>query len=102
TQLLVAQAASRLDRGLPSEREVRMAKAKASEVIPTLLRLAHQVTGGIGYYQGYPLERYSRRALKLAASCGNAREHRRRRAELRRVDSSTLCHDDGHGAGGLR
>ncbi|MHB8574398.1 MAG: acyl-CoA dehydrogenase family protein [Dehalococcoidia bacterium] len=76
-RLLTAQAASRLDRGLPAQREASMAKAKAAQAIPLLLRTAHQITGGAGFYQDYPLEGYLRRAIDAAALYGTAIEHRR-------------------------
>jgi alkylation response protein AidB-like acyl-CoA dehydrogenase len=82
TRLLVAQAAWRLQEGLPAAREVAMAKAKASEAIPALLRLAHQVTGGVGYYRDYPLEGYYRRAVAAAAAYGGPLEQRRLLAAL--------------------
>jgi alkylation response protein AidB-like acyl-CoA dehydrogenase len=95
-RLLVAQAADRLDAGLPVEREIRMAKAKASEAIPALLRTAHQLTGGAGFYRDYPLEGFYRRALDARASYGNALEHRRRLAALHRENPDALRHEDAH------
>jgi alkylation response protein AidB-like acyl-CoA dehydrogenase len=95
TRLLVAQAAWRLQEGLPAAREVAMAKAKASEAIPALLRLAHQVTGGVGYYRDYPLEGFYRRALDAAASYGGPLEHRRALAELAARDPAALRRPDG-------
>mgnify|MGYP001484383497 CR=1 FL=1 len=107
TRLLVAQAAWRLHEGLPAAREIAMAKAKASEAIPALLRLAHQVTGGVGYYRDYPLEGYYRRAIDAAASYGGPLEHRRLLAGLAAQNPALLRRDDGHtvpdgAAGGIR
>ncbi|HLZ71795.1 MAG TPA: acyl-CoA dehydrogenase family protein [Dehalococcoidia bacterium] len=96
TRLLVAQAAWRLHEGLPAAREVAMAKAKASEAVPELLRLAHQVTGGVGYYRDYPLEGFYRRAIDAAASYGGPLEHRRFLAGLAAQDPALLRREDGH------
>jgi len=95
TRLLVAQAAWRLQEELPAEREVAMAKAKASEAIPALLRQAHQVTGGVGYYRDYPLEGFYRRALDAAASFGGPLEHRRALAGLAAQRPAALRRPDG-------
>ncbi len=96
TRLLVAQAAWRLQEGLPATREVAMAKAKASEAIPAVLRLAHQGTGGVGYYRDYPLEGFYRRALDAAAAFGGPLEHRRTLAELAAGNPAALRRPDGH------
>ena len=42
-RLLFYQAETRLSEDHPAEREVVMAKAKASETIPALTQLAHQI-----------------------------------------------------------
>jgi 3-oxocholest-4-en-26-oyl-CoA dehydrogenase beta subunit len=74
-RLLVWQAADSLARG--GVREVALAKAKTSEAIPKLTRLAHQVHGAIGYYRDYPLELYYHRAIDGQAAYGDAAHHRR-------------------------
>ena len=85
-RLLAYRAAWSLDRAggdLPAQavrRAVAAAKAKASEAVPWVTRLAHQVHGGVGYYRDYPLEIFTRRAIAAAAAYGDARYHRRRLA----------------------
>lgn len=81
-RLLVWQAAARLAGGRPAAREVAMAKAKASEAIPALTRMAHQIHGAIAYYRDYPLELYYHRALAAQAAYGDARVHRGTLARL--------------------
>ena len=75
-RLLTWQATAALDLG-QAKAEVAMAKAKTSEAIPALTRIAHQIHGAIGYYRDYPLELYYHRALAAQAAYGNASYHRR-------------------------
>ena len=94
--LLVANAARRFATGEEAIVAAHMAKAKAAAAIPTLLRLAHQITGGVGFYEDYPLAGYYRRAIDLAASYGTAAEHRRALADLVRTHPAALRHGGGH------
>ena len=48
---------------------------------PAITRLAHQVTGAVGYYTKYPLELYTRRALAASVSFGGVDYHARRLAD---------------------
>ncbi len=82
SRLLSWQASSALADGLSGEREVAMAKAKASQCIPALTRTAHQIHGAIAYYRDYPLELYYHRALAAQAAYGDAAYHRRALASL--------------------
>jgi alkylation response protein AidB-like acyl-CoA dehydrogenase len=86
-RLLTYQAADALA-GRTAEREVALAKAKTSEAIPALTRLAHQIHGGVGYYTSYPLELFSRRALAAASAYGNAAYHRRALGRILRERAS--------------
>ncbi len=86
SRLLTWQAAARLGGGRPAMREVAMAKAKTSEAIPALTRMAHQIHGAIAYYRDYPLELHYHRAIAAQAAYGNAAHHRRALARL-------LCQD---------
>jgi len=95
-RLLVYQAAALLDKGVSCAREVSMAKAKASEVIPALTRLAHQIHGSIGYYRDYPLELYYHRALAAQFAYGDAFFHRRELARILREDVSRFRGESGH------
>jgi len=94
--LLAASAVQRLEKGENAAIAAHMAKAKAAAAIPVLLRLAHQITGGAGFYEEYPLAGYYRRAIDLAASYGTAAEHRRTLAELARMHPAALRHGGGH------
>ncbi len=85
-RLLSYQAAACLAAGRPAEREVSIAKAKASEAIPALTRLAHQIHGSIAYYRDYPLELFYHRALAAQAAYGNAAFHRRQLARILREE----------------
>ena len=94
TRLLARQAAARLSSGRDARREVSMAKAKASDVIPALTRTAHQIHGAVGYYRDYPLELSYHRAIAAAASYGTAADHRRALAQLLREDPKAFRGDN--------
>jgi alkylation response protein AidB-like acyl-CoA dehydrogenase len=89
-RLLIYQAATRLSAGQEAERDVAMAKAKASEAIPRITGLAHQIHGAVGYYRNYPLGLHNDRAVAAQAAYGSARHHRRRLAQLLHRDSRTF------------
>lgn len=93
---LTAQAVWRLAEGREAGREVALAKVKASEGIPALLRMAHQLHGGVGYYTNYPLEMLYRRSMAAAATYGSARWHRRRLAHLLATDAARFRHAGAH------
>jgi len=57
---LVYGAARTVDRGMPHRRLVSEAKKFATEAAWSIVNTAMQVTGGIGYTNVYPLERYLR------------------------------------------
>jgi alkylation response protein AidB-like acyl-CoA dehydrogenase len=71
-------------------REVAMAKAKASEAIPALTRIAHQIHGAIAYYCDYPLELFYHRAIAAASAYGNAAQHRRVLGDLLAADMTSF------------
>ncbi|MFN8558047.1 MAG: acyl-CoA dehydrogenase family protein [Dehalococcoidia bacterium] len=95
-RLLAWQAAARLARPDDPTREVAMAKAKASEVVPGIARTAHQIHGGVGYYTDYPLGVYYNNATAAQAAYGNAAHHRAELAELLRQSPQYLRPDLGH------
>jgi len=95
-RLLVYQAAATIDSGRNYAREVSLAKAKASEAVPALTRLAHQIHGSVSYYRDYPLELYYHRALAAQVAYGDAFFHRRLLAGLLRDDLSRFRGDMGH------
>jgi alkylation response protein AidB-like acyl-CoA dehydrogenase len=96
SRLLSWQASSAIGAGLAGEREVAMAKAKASQCIPALTRTAHQIHGAIAYYRDYPLELYYHRALAAQAAYGDATYHRRTLARLLTSDMNSFRGTDPH------
>jgi alkylation response protein AidB-like acyl-CoA dehydrogenase len=99
TRVLTEQAIALLDNRLPAEREVSLAKIKASEGLLRVLDIAQQVHGGVGYYDDYPLETYFRRTIAAQGAYGSARWHRSRLGDfllgapdrLRRPDAHELA-----------
>lgn len=96
-RLLARQACARLDTNRDARREVAMAKAKASEAIPAVTRLSHQIHGAIGYYRDYPLELFFHRAIAAQAAFGDALHHRRVLADMLASDPESFKGDNRHG-----
>jgi alkylation response protein AidB-like acyl-CoA dehydrogenase len=96
SRLLSWQASYSLADGLAGQREVAIAKAKASQCIPALTRTAHQIHGAIAYYRDYPLELYYHRALAAQAAYGDAAYHRRVLAHLLTTDPKAFRGQDSH------
>ena len=61
SRLMTFQAACKISEGLPYEREVSMTKAWVSDSCRSLVALAHQVMGGIGFMEETDLQLYFRR-----------------------------------------
>lgn len=61
-RLLILQAASMRERGLPCLSEASQAKLFASEMAESVCSKAIQIYGGYGYLEDYPVERYYRDA----------------------------------------
>ena len=61
-RLLILQAASMKERGLPCLSEASQAKLFASEMAEAVCSKAIQIYGGYGYLEDYPVERYYRDA----------------------------------------
>ena len=61
-RLLILQAASMRQRGLPCLSEASQAKLFASEIAESVCSKAIQIYGGYGYLEDYPVERYYRDA----------------------------------------
>lgn len=74
-RLLAYQACWLLENSMPSDSAVYAAKLKLNHAYPLITRLAHQVTGAVGYYTEYPLELYTRRALAASVSFGGVDYH---------------------------
>ncbi len=80
-RLLAYQACWLLSQGADARVAVSAAKLKLSRVYPAITQLAHQVTGGVGYYTEYPLELYTRRSLAAANAFGGVDYHAARLAQ---------------------
>lgn len=96
TRILTEAAALRLDQGLAAERAASLAKIKAAEAVGAVVRTAHQLHGGIGYYTDYPLELLYRRSMRAQPAWGSARWHRARLTRLLREDLSRFRRDGAH------
>ncbi|PON13276.1 hypothetical protein C2W62_35210 [Candidatus Entotheonella serta] len=91
-RLLAYHACWLLSQGLDARAAMSSAKLKLSRVYPAITRLAHQVTGGVGYYTEYPLELYTRRALAAASTYGGADDHAARLGELLWGEQAEMTH----------
>jgi alkylation response protein AidB-like acyl-CoA dehydrogenase len=96
SRLLAWQAAAALGKGLAGSREVSMAKAKCSDVMPAATRIAHQIHGAVAYYRDYPLELYYHRAIAAQAAYGDAGHHRRVLSHLLNTDIDAFRGEDRH------
>lgn len=65
SRLLVRQAATLRDHGLPFTREAAAAKLFATDTAMKVTTDAVQILGGVGYTKEYPVERYMREAKVL-------------------------------------
>ncbi|MEE4352856.1 MAG: acyl-CoA dehydrogenase family protein [Desulfatiglans sp.] len=74
-------AAWRISEGIESEKEAATAKAYCGEAFKDVTKLAHQVSGGIGFTEEYDLHLYTRNAKKLELLFGNGSFHRNRVAD---------------------
>lgn len=70
------QAAWKISEGLPFEKEASMSKAWVSDVYRELLRLGHQVMGGIGFMEETDLQLYFKQAKAAELAYGDADYHR--------------------------
>jgi len=95
-RLLSWQAAGSLGEGAAGAREVAIAKAKCSDAIPAVTRIAQQIHGAVGYYRDYPLELYYHRAIAAQAAYGDAAHHRRALARLLSADMDRFRGNDRH------
>ena len=73
---LAQQAAWTIAEGLPSEREVAMAKAWTSQAFHRVCTAAHQCHGAIGFTKEHNLQLYTRRAKVMELSYGDLESHR--------------------------
>jgi alkylation response protein AidB-like acyl-CoA dehydrogenase len=73
---LTYEAAWLLSSGLPAAKEVAMAKTWVSEATGRVVRLGHQIHGGVGYTIDHDLQLYYRRGKAAQALFGDASFHR--------------------------
>ena len=73
---IVHLAAWTVSEGLPSEREVAMAKAWTSQAYQRVCTAAHQCHGAIGFTKEHNLQLYTRRAKVMELSYGDVETHR--------------------------
>jgi 3-oxocholest-4-en-26-oyl-CoA dehydrogenase beta subunit len=72
---LTYQAAWRIARGLPTDREAAMAKAYVSGAAGLVTRLAHQILGAISFCDEHDMHLYYRKAKSAAIAFGDADYH---------------------------
>ena len=65
-----------ISEGLECEKEAAVAKAWCGEAYKDVTKIAHQVTGAIGFTEEYDLHLYTRQAKKLELLFGNEAFHR--------------------------
>jgi alkylation response protein AidB-like acyl-CoA dehydrogenase len=70
------QAAWKVSQGLPSRKEVAMAKAWSSDALKRITTLAHQIHGGIGFTKDQNLYLYFRYAKAAEVTFGDANLHK--------------------------
>ena len=75
SRYITYQAAWRLSEGLPSEREVAMAKAWVNDAYRRVCALGHQCHGAIGFTKEHNMQLYSRRAKAAELMFGDSDLH---------------------------
>lgn len=83
--LLVRQAAYRIDAGLPFEREAAMAIAYGKKAAAHLHRQAHEVHAGMGFMLEHDLQLFSRRSKFWENNLGDARHYQEELADVLRL-----------------
>jgi alkylation response protein AidB-like acyl-CoA dehydrogenase len=76
SNLMTFHAAWRISEGLPYEKEASMSKAWVSDAYRKLVRLGHQVMGGMGFMEDQDLQLYFKQAKSAELSFGDAYFHR--------------------------
>jgi alkylation response protein AidB-like acyl-CoA dehydrogenase len=74
TRFLVYEALDALDRGVASEEQVAIAKAAASQAVPEVTMLAHQLHGGQGYIEENDLYFFTLRGKERSLAWGTVEE----------------------------
>ncbi len=80
-RMTIYLAASLINDGLSSEKEVSMAKAWISDGYKKCTWLSHQIHGAIGFTDEYPVHLYYRHAKENELMLGDARRHRQKLIE---------------------
>lgn len=75
-RLLTYRAAWMIDQGIPSMKEVSMAKLFGSETLVRLTNQGMQIMGGYGYSMEYDMQRYFRDARIITVSAGSSQMQR--------------------------
>jgi len=65
-----------ISEGLECKKDAAIAKAWCGEAYKNLTKIAHQVTGGIGFTEEYDLHLFSKNAKKIEVLFGNGAFHR--------------------------
>ena len=81
SRFITYQAAWRLSEGLPSAREVAMAKAWVSDAFRRVTVLGQQVHGGVGFVEDHDMPLYYKRAKAWELVLGDADYHREKVAQ---------------------
>ncbi|MBI4527378.1 MAG: acyl-CoA/acyl-ACP dehydrogenase [Deltaproteobacteria bacterium] len=87
-RFITYQAAWRQSEGLPSERDVAMAKAWVSDAYTRICLESHQAHGAIGFTKEYDLQLYTRRAKAAELAFGDSRFHYEAVAGLMGLDGA--------------
>ena len=75
-KFLTYQAAWKLSENIPADKDIHMAKAKASDASRTVTILSIKIHGGLGISQEYDLQLYFRRAKAAETAFGDGNAHR--------------------------
>jgi alkylation response protein AidB-like acyl-CoA dehydrogenase len=75
-KFLTYQAAWKLSVNMPADKEIHMAKAKASDASRRVTLLGIKIHGGVGITQDYDLQFYFRRAKAAETAFGDGDAHR--------------------------
>ena len=74
-RLAAQEAVSRLTKGLPSRKEISIAKAFCSKACQEVTLTAHQLHGGVGFMQEFDLQIYTRQMEGMVLRFGTPDEH---------------------------
>jgi len=75
SRYITYQAAWRIARGMPADKEIAMAKAWTSSAAGRITRYGHQIQGAIGFCEEHDMHLYYRRAKTAAVAFGDSEYH---------------------------